>query len=157
VFDGYVQNSLNKSAGPPRVLGNGNNKSHLIPAMSSSLKETGINVKQATSDADAMILSVSLELADSVDTIVLVGTDTDVLVMLVARAPSDTKLFMFRSSMHNKLANVFSINTTQQAIGEKQKHNLLFLQAVTCDTTSALYRQGKKRVFLLPMSNDDQK
>ena len=46
----------------------------------------------------------------------LVGTDADVLVMLVARAPSYAKLFMFISSMNNKHATIFNISAIQQAI-----------------------------------------
>ena len=92
-----------------------------------------------------MIVSTALELADSGEAVVLVGTDTDLLVMLVARAPSDAKLFMLRPSMNNKPAKVFNISAIQQAVGDR-KQNLLFLHAITgCDTTS----------FRLLMSNDD--
>ena len=49
--------------------------------------------------------------------------------MLVARVPSDAKMFMLLPSMNNKPAKVFNIST--------------------------LYRQGKKKAFRLLMSNDD--
>ena len=70
-----------------------------------------------------------MELAGSEEAVVLVGTDADLLVMLVARTPPDAKLFLLRPSM---------------AVGDR-KQNLLFLHAITgCDIPSALYRQGKE-------------
>ena len=66
------------------TLGNGTNKSRLIAAISSILDQAGIAVEQATSDADTFV-STALELADSGEAVVLVRTDTDLLVMLVAR------------------------------------------------------------------------
>ena len=94
--------SMHTTTTEAEFLGNGSNKSCLIHTMSSSLKNTGINVEQATSDADAMVVSSAPELADHGNTIVLVGTD--LLVMLVARGPSNAKLFMFRPSTNHKIA-----------------------------------------------------
>jgi len=79
------------------------------------------------SDADAMIVSSALELADHGNTVVLVGTYTDLLVMLVARGPSNAKLFMLCPSANHKPAKSFNISAIQQAIGEKKHINLLFL------------------------------
>ena len=58
--------------------------------------------------------------------------------------------------MNTKPSNVLNISAIQQDVRDI-KQNLLFLHAMTgCgDITSALYRQGKKRVFGLLMSNDD--
>ena len=53
----------------------------LISAISSILDQAGITVEQATSDADTFVFT-ALELADSGEAVVLVGTDADVLVML---------------------------------------------------------------------------
>ena len=89
------------------------------------------------------------ELAGSEEAVVLVGTDADLLVMLVARTPPDAKLFLLRPSMNTKPAKVFNISAIQQAVGDR-KQNLPFLHAITsCDITSALYRQGKKMTFRL--------
>ena len=147
------------------TLGNGTNKSRLITAISSILDQTGITVEQATTDADTFV-STALELADSGEPVVLVGTDADLLVMLVARTPPDAKLFLLRPSMNTKPAKVFNISVIQQAVGDrKQNLLLLFFHAITgCDITSALYGQGIKGVFRLlskksafrdSMSNDD--
>ena len=138
------------------TLGNGTNTSRFISAISSILDQAGITVEQATFDADTFV-STALELADSGEAVVLVGTDADVLVIVVARTPPNAKLFLLRPSMDNKPAKVFNtcINAIQQAVRDR-KQNLLFLHAITgCDRTHALYRQCKKNAFWQLMSNDD--
>ena len=138
------------------ILGNGTNKSSFISAISSILDQAGITVEQATSDADTFV-STALEMADSGEAFVLVGTDADDLVMLLARTPPHAKLFLLRPSMNTKPAKVFNtcISAIQQAVRDR-KQNLLFLHAITgCDTTPALYRQGKKGAFWQLMSNGD--
>ena len=122
--------SMHTTTTQAEFLGNGTNNSRLITAISSILDQAGITVGQATSDTDTMMIaSTALELADSGEVVVLVGTDTYLLVMLVVRAPYDAKLFMLLPSMNNKPAKVFNIST--------------------------LYRQGNKGEFRLLMSNDD--
>ena len=132
------------------TLGNGTNKARLITAISSILDQAGITVEQATTDVDTFV-STALELADSGEPVVLVGTDADLLVILVARTPPDAKLFLLRPSMNTKPAKVFNISAIQQAVGDrKQNLLLLFYHAITgCDITYALYGQGKKGVFRL--------
>ena len=101
--------------------------------------------KQARSDADSMIISSALNVSDKPT--VVVGTDTDLLVVLIARAPKDSQMYMLRPSSNNTI--VFDINSLQSAVGEC-KDSRLFLHAVTgCDTTSALYNQGKKKAYKL--------
>ena len=88
-------------------------------------------------------MSTSLELADSGEPVVLVGTDADLLVMLVDRTPPDAKkLFLLRPSMNTKPAKVFNISVIQQAVGDrKQNLLLLFFHAITgCDITSVQER-----------------
>jgi len=55
--------------------------------LSQKMVDAVINVKQAETDADSLIVSTALALAESEDLpVIVVGTDTDLLVMLVARA-----------------------------------------------------------------------
>lgn len=76
--------------------------------------------------------------------VAVVGTDTDLLVMLVARATSSTDVYMLCRS---NPVTVFNIHEIQHAIGDTRNH-LMFLHAVTgCDTVSAIYRQGKRKAF----------
>ena len=64
------------------------NKQGLIRAASESLHAAGIDVKQAVSYADTLIVSTALRHASEGQKVVVIGTDTDLLVMLVARVPS---------------------------------------------------------------------
>ena len=88
----------------------------LITAILSILDQAGITVEQATTDADTFV-STALELEDSGEPVVLVGTDADLLVMLVARTPPEAKLFLLRPSMNTKSAKVFNISAIQQTVG----------------------------------------
>ena len=105
----------------------------------------GILVKQADADADRLIVSTALAVADAEQTsVTVVGTDTDLLVMLVARASNSTDVYMLCRS---NPVTVFSIREIQHAIGGT-KNYLMALHAVTgCDTVSAIYRQGKSKSF----------
>ena len=64
--------------------------------MSAVLRLAGITVKQAESDADTLIVSTAIEIAESNggSPVVVVGTDTYLLVMLVAFATAATDLYM---------------------------------------------------------------
>ena len=83
--------------------------------------------------------------------VVVIGTDTDILVMLIARATASMNLYML---CNVRPLTLFSIKELQEALG-LNKVNLLFIHAVTgCDTTSALYNQGKcKGLKLIQVNN----
>lgn len=63
---------------------NKSNKSQLIETFSTHLNNPGVNVQQAISVADTLIASTVLDKAKGEQTVALVGTSTDLLVMLVA-------------------------------------------------------------------------
>ena len=67
--------------------GNPHNKQGLMKAASESLQAAGIDAKQAVSDSDILIVSTTLRHAAEAQPVVVIGTDTD-LVMLVTRASS---------------------------------------------------------------------
>ena len=126
-----MDGSMPTSTSQADFLGNVKNKGRLIKLLTHHLMNAGIDVQQARSDADSMIIS----------------SDTDLLVALIARAPKDSQLYMLRPSSNN--TTVFDIKSLQSAVGEC-KDSLLFLHAVTgCDNTSVLYNQGKKKAYKL--------
>lgn len=135
--------SMTTTTTQEQFLTNENNKSRLIEAVSKHLYNAGINVEQAPADADTLIVSTALKLADGEHTITVVGTDTDLLVMMVARAPPEASLYMIQPGTCGRQDKVFNIRATQQALGDGTK-SILFMHAMTgCDTTSALYNKGK--------------
>ena len=61
----------------------------LIKALTPVLQNAGIIVKQAVSDADTLIVETAFQRATSSHVpVVVVETDTDILVVLIARATS---------------------------------------------------------------------
>ena len=70
-------------------LGNPHCRQALIKAASESLQAAGIDVKQAVSDSDTLIVSTALRHAAEGQPAAVIGTDTDLLVTLVTRASSD--------------------------------------------------------------------
>ena len=83
--------------------------------------------------------------------VVVVRTDTHLLVMLVARATSSMDMFML---CHRNPITLYSVEQLHQALGSTRQH-LLFIHAITgCDTTSALYGQGKVKALKLAQKQD---
>ena len=72
------------------VLGNSKNKARLIDKLTTELQCAGVFVRQDPADADHLSVSTALTLEQTErKPVVVVGTDTDVLVMLIYQSPSD--------------------------------------------------------------------
>ncbi|KAK3895922.1 hypothetical protein Pcinc_000395 [Petrolisthes cinctipes] len=116
------------------------------------MKHAGIQMKQAQAGADALIVSTALSLTASGKPVVVVGTDTDLLVMLVTLATANMDLYMLCCKNPTTLYRVHDI---QASIGDTSKY-LMVLHTITgCDTVSVLYRQGKRKAFSLVHKNKE--
>ena len=83
--------------------------------------------------------------------VVVVGTDADLLVMLVVRATSSINMFML---CHRNPITLYSVEPLHQALRSTRQH-LLYIHALTgCDTTSVLYEQGKVKASKLAQKQD---
>ncbi len=177
VFDGYGSQSSTKSAEQHRrasksvsgdiifdaemktmtsqtsFLANGSNKTRLIEMLTDELRHSNITVKQAEADADSLIISTALSVSQSLSKpVVVIGTDTDLLVMLVSQATPLTRMHMMFK--RNPLC-VYDITDIQHSIGGARKH-LMAVHAITgCDTVSALFGQGKRKAFKLVEKDSD--
>ena len=148
LFDKNMQTTTTQAA----FLANNNNKGHLIQMLTGILIQVGIQVKQAEADADSLIVSTALSLAECGKPVVVVGTDTDLLVMLVTLA--STKVDMYMLCCKNPTA-LYRVQDIQEGMGSTSRY-LMALHAITgCDTVSALYRQGKRKAFNLVHNNND--
>lgn len=135
-------------------LGNVHNKKQLISALTDILQEEGLQVEQAKADADSLIVSTAIQTAkkNTGRPVVVVGTDTDFLVMLVAQATPELDLYMLCS---HKPKTIYRINYIKQSLGNISQY-LPFLHAVSgCDTMSALYNQGRLKAIRPAQSNED--
>ncbi len=124
--------NLSTTTSQTSFLGNGNNKNRLIQSLTPIIENAGITVIKAESDADTLIVETALEISTTSDgPVIVVGTDTDLLVMMVARAPATGNLYML---CQGKQATLYSIRELQDALGTHAQR-LLFIHAISgCDT-----------------------
>ena len=124
VFELGMKTTTSKKA----FLGNGKNKDRLIKKLMEKFEDKELTVKQSTADADWLIVSTAMEAAQTHNIlIVVVGTDTDLLVMMVAQASPDIDLYMLCG--WNPM-QIYSINEIQASCAGIKKH-LMFLHAIT--------------------------
>lgn len=130
---------------PDVFFSNSKNKTRLITILTKHLTTAGINVVQAETDADTLIVSTAITMSKHGKTSVLVGEDTDLLVLLIAHAERD--IYMLIPSKGKRTQKVYSSKSLQDSLGVMKQY-LLFIHAVTgCDTTSALHGKGKSMAF----------
>ena len=89
-------------------------------------------VKQDTADADHLIVSTALTLAQTErKPVVVVGTDIDLQVMLISQFSSDMDIHML---CHRNPTQLYTIGELQSAVGDMKQH-LMFVHAISgCDT-----------------------
>ena len=125
-----------------QFLGNPQNKSRLITILSEALLLQGFLAKQAKGDADELTVSIALEASRFGHEIVIVGKDTDLLVILLARAIKEDRLYLLNQNL--KAKKIYNIRNMQEVLGDDVKIILPFHALTGCDTTSAFYGRGKK-------------
>ena len=93
-----------------------------------------------------LIAKTAIKMANHCDT-VLIGDDTDLLVILCSRAQNITHKLFFRPEQKlnsRKITRCWDIVALQRSLGKNVCQNLLFVHALLgCDTTSRLFGVGK--------------
>ena len=89
-------------------LNNRRNKTEFISLLQTKFHIAGIACSQSQCDADYLTASTALAIADNADIpVVLVGMDTDLLVLLVANASIDQNIYMqFNSEQLYKIKDM---------------------------------------------------
>ena len=123
-------------------LNNRNNKDRFIKLLVTKLRANSTDAIQCIADADRAIVHTALTTATDINCdVVVVGNDTDILVMLGALAQNDMKLHILMSMDPLQL---YSISEVQSQFAEVLPY-LIFAHAITgCDTVSCIYGMGKK-------------
>lgn len=138
-----VEDSIQVTLNQSEFLSNERNKMRLISLLSSHLREAKCTVLQAKADADVLIVSTAIEEAKKQLEVILIGEDTDLLVLLIALAPSNTCIKMLMPGTKNRPDKIYNIGDIQNGIGE-MRETILVIHAFTgCDTVSSVYRKGK--------------
>ena len=132
-------------------LNNRRNKTEFISLPQTQFHIAGIACSQSQGDADYLTASIALAIADNADIpVVLVGTDTDLLVLLVANASIDQNIYMQFNS-----EQLYKIKDMQAKLATSVKSHILIAHSITgCDNVSALYSMGEKKIVIVLSDND---
>ncbi|KAK3754659.1 hypothetical protein QZH41_003875 [Actinostola sp. cb2023] len=126
-------------------LSNAKNKHQFIEMLATFLRNIDCQTRQAKGDADVLIVKTAVESA-SEKTTILVGDDTDLLVLLLYYTPSNSCDLFFKPEpkANSTKRRVWNIKKVQTQIGEDICWNILFIHAILgCDTTSRVHGFGK--------------
>ena len=124
-----------------KFLTNPSNKQRFINLLSETLMKLGFQIHHAKDDADCLIVKTTLDVAAS-STTVLIGEDTDLLVLLLYHVTDNLHGVYFMPS--GRKAKLWDIKTARAKIATETCKRLLFAHAISgCDTTSRMMNIGK--------------
>lgn len=133
------EKTMNPHMPKEKLLANEKNKSRFISFLRQELERAGITAIQAPEDADVLIVETAKNLSSNYDLVYVIGEDIDLLILINAFAPDNV---CFCKVGKGKMLDTFYSNKSFK-YGDISE-NILFLHAVSgCDTTSALFGQGK--------------
>ncbi|MEW8547735.1 MAG: hypothetical protein AB2693_29860 [Candidatus Thiodiazotropha sp.] len=127
-------------------LANTQNKQKFISYLREKFSENGIRALHAEGDADLLIVKTAVESAEG-DPTILIGEDTDLLILLCHYASLDANDIFFKPEQRRNMktaARVWNIRETKLKLGSDLCKDLLFVHAILgCDTTSSVFGLGK--------------
>ncbi|XP_045475385.1 uncharacterized protein LOC123686399 isoform X2 [Harmonia axyridis] len=135
-----------------KFLSNIANKKQFVNLLSNNLQNRGISTNIASEDADLLIVKTAIDLKRRRNqSVTIVGNDIDLLIILISLV-SDEEVIYFYKMTPGKQANV--IYSTEY--DKNLKPFLLFAHAFAgCDTTSAIFKKGKKSIISLLKKKPD--
>ena len=123
------------------------NKQRFIAFLYQRLEQAGCEIHQASGETDVLIVQTALTSAAKQET-VLVGDDTDLLLLLIYHAKNVRHNLLFRPEIRRasqKGNRCWNLPAIQSLLGSAVINNIMFLHAIHgCDTTSGVYGLGKK-------------
>lgn len=104
-------------------------------------------------DADLLIITTALKLAHLNEHVTVVGEDIDLLVILIGLCSPDVKNVSFMKPGKGKVSQaIYDPHLSNKTLSDL----VLFLHAMSdCDTTSALFNQGKLKFSKVLQKNTD--
>ncbi|KAJ8729647.1 hypothetical protein PYW08_001228 [Mythimna loreyi] len=150
--DVIVEESMPSTTTPEKFLSNGKNKAQLINLLKSKLLNVGYQVKQHMEDADTLIVYTALEESANYETVIIVGEDVDLLVILTGVAQERHKnVYLMKPGKGKSATSTFSSNSLKKE--QLTAHILTCHAFFGCDTTSALFNQGKTKFTTLVLKD----
>ena len=112
--------------------------------LSDSLEAAGCEVHHPKDDADLLIVQTAIKVV-SQRNVILVGDDTDLLVLLCYHTTNvKYNLFWRPEPKKGKKERLLNIGRVCQKLGEDLCNSILFVHAfLGCDTTSRVFGYGK--------------
>ena len=126
-------------------IANRANKQRFINLLGAKLELSGCTVIHAEVDVDLLLVQTAVQSTKSVNT-VLVGDDTDLLVLLCQHAEMNANELFFRPEpkQRTQTRKIWNIKETKSLLGPEVCRNILFVHAfLGSDTTSRLHGIGK--------------
>ncbi|KYN03290.1 hypothetical protein ALC62_05871 [Cyphomyrmex costatus] len=136
-----------------KFLSNDNNKKRLISMLSTELNSAGFETVIAEEDADALIIQTAYNLTPTVKTVIIIGEDIDLLVLLTQLTPVNQPIYLLKKGRGREVDRWYSNNSFKYP--DLRKY-IAFLHAASgCDTVSSFYKQGKNKLIKIFISNSD--
>lgn len=111
-------------------------------------------VEQAVEDADVLIINTAMRMCSTYDSVIIVGEDIDLLVILTGLAQECKNIFFSKPGKGRTAPKMYSPHCLKY--NKDVADNILFLHAFTgCDTTSAMYNVGKTK-FMKKLNKNDE-
>ena len=125
----------------------------LIDLLCSAFENQGIETKRASEDADSDIVRTALDKSTSFENVLIIGEDVDLLVLLNGLG-STIDVYFQKSGRGESGCVQFSTTSFNRGELEFSPGFELFLHAFSgCDTTSALFWQGKTKLWSVLQKN----
>ena len=139
---------MNLTESKDLFLTHSTNKQRFIDFLGKVLRLSGCQVFHSKLDADLFIVLKAVESAKTMKT-VLVGDDTDLLVLLLYHAELQSfDLYFAPEPKKNSKCRTWDIKKVKAKLGSLICSHILFLHAMLgCDTTSRLYNIGKATIL----------
>lgn len=127
-------------------LSNQVNKQKFINLLSENLEHAGYSTRHHAKGDAVMIVDTTITKARGQMT-VLIGEDTDLLVLLLYHAEMDAKELFFRPEPRQRdmtVRKLWDMKKTKTVLGRNVTSSILFVHALLgCDTTSRVHGIGK--------------
>ena len=134
-------------------LSNKDNKQRFLGVLGEHLATGGCEIAHATGDSDVPIVQAAVKVSDTCEA-VLVGDDTDLLVLLIHLADGNKHNIYFQPEP-KKALRCIGVSSIRNKLDENICGNILFEHAfLGCDTTSRLFGIGKAAGLKLVKENE---
>lgn len=134
-----------------KFLSNQNNKNNLIITITNKLQSEGFLCKRAPEDADVLIVNTAIQLAKQDKTVIIVGQDIDLLVLLHQLNSNGLDIYFHKPGSSNVKDSFYTSHCFKH---EPYTSVIAFLHAFSgCDTTSSFAGKGKKTIVRSLLDN----